>query len=83
MKPQYEPTTEIQHLGYLAEEAGEVLAAAGKSIRWGLESYNPEIPKSQRETNAAWLWREMGDLEGAIKRMRAWLLDNGHIEEKP
>ena len=32
MNPRYEPKTLKQKLGYLVEEAGEVLAAAGK--RW-------------------------------------------------
>jgi len=69
----YEPYTTTEHLGYLTEEAGEVLAAAGKSLRWGLPSYNPEIPPEARETNEAWLRREMDDLEGAIQRMREHL----------
>ena len=83
MKPQYEPKTEQQHLGYLAEESGEVLAAVGKSLRWGLDSVNPELPVGQRENNASWLWREMHDLEGAIQRMAAWLRANGYPERKP
>lgn len=81
MKPQYEPKTEQQRLGYLVEEAGEVSAAAGKSLRWGLDSSNPELPPDQRETNADWLWREMRDLEGAIQRMKAWLTFNGYPEK--
>jgi NTP pyrophosphatase (non-canonical NTP hydrolase) len=81
MKPQYEPKTEQQHLGYLVEEAGEVLAAAGKSQRWGLDSSNPELPADQRETNADWLWREMRDLEGAIQRMKDFLTFNGFPEK--
>ena len=34
MKPEYEPKDTLQKLGYLIEECGEVLAAAGKSVRW-------------------------------------------------
>jgi NTP pyrophosphatase (non-canonical NTP hydrolase) len=82
MKPQYEPKTEQQHLGYLVEEAGEVMAAAGKALRWGLDSYNPEIPVEHRETNADWLWREMADLSGALHRMREWLHANGYAGRK-
>lgn len=33
MKPEYEPKTVGQALGYLIEECGEAIAAAGKSIR--------------------------------------------------
>ena len=36
MKPGYEPETFKEKLGYLIEECGEVLAAAGKTIRCGL-----------------------------------------------
>lgn len=69
-KPQYEPKTDTQRLAYLVEECGEVLAAAGKSQRWGLDSYNPELPPDQRETNRAWLRRELLDLVAAIQRVK-------------
>lgn len=74
MKPQYKPKTLEQKLGYLVEECGEVLAAAGKTIRWGLRSCNPELPFSAREANRDWLLRELADLEGAIRRLRPELL---------
>lgn len=76
MKPQYEPKTTEQILGYLAEEAGEVLAAAGKTLRWGLRSTNPELRPGDPlygETNAQWLTRELRDLDGAISRVRRLL----------
>ena len=68
--PKYEPVTSEQALGYLVEECGEVLHAAGKSIRWGLGSSNPELPRNRRETNGLWLRRELADLEAAIVRVR-------------
>lgn len=66
MLPQYEPRSVEARLGYLVEECGEVLQAAGKSIRWGLMSVNPELPKDEQETNVNWLLRELRDLERAI-----------------
>jgi len=75
MKPQYEPKTITQALGYLVEEAGEVQAAVGKSIRWGLDSVNPELPPAEQEANGYWILRELRDLEGAIKRARRFLAD--------
>jgi hypothetical protein len=57
-------------VGHLIEECGEVLAAAGKLLRWGPDSYNPEVPKDQRETNLAWLQREILDLESVITRAK-------------
>ncbi len=66
MKAQYVPKTDQQRLGYLIEEAGEVLAAAGKTVRWGMESTNPELPADEQETNADWLYRECQDLKRAI-----------------
>ncbi len=69
MKPQYEPQTLEQKLGYLVEECGEVMAAVGKTIRWGLESFNPELPPAQQETNRDWILREIQDLKGAIERV--------------
>ena len=62
----YRPKTDVQKLGKLVEECGEALAAAGKTMRWGLDSTNPELPPEQQETNAAWLARELCDLEEAI-----------------
>lgn len=70
MKPQYVPQTFDEALGYLVEECGEVLAAAGKTIRWGPDSYNPEIPEGERESNGDWIARELVDLSRAITIMR-------------
>ena len=70
INPAYVPQTAEQRLGYLVEECGEVLQAAGKSLRWGLDSSNPELPQEKRETNSAWLRRELIDLERAIKYVR-------------
>lgn len=81
MKPQYEPRTLAQALGYLTEECGEVLAAVGKTQRWGPDSCNPELPVEQRESNAAWIVRELYDLETAITRARKFL--TLWIEESP
>lgn len=81
MKPQYEPQTREQFYGYLIEEAGEVMAAAGKTLRWGEFSTNPEIPKGKRVTNVAWLRSEMRDLRGAIERMETWLDNNEEYYE--
>ena len=53
MKPEYKPKTIEQKLGYLIEKCGEVLAATGKTIRWGLNSVNPELPPKEAETNIA------------------------------
>lgn len=69
MKPEYRPKTIDQKLGYLVEECGEVLAAVGKTQRWGLDSFNPE-PGASRETNREWILRELPDLERAIKYVR-------------
>ena len=70
MKPQYEPKTVAQTLGYLVEECGEVLAAVGKTQRWGLLSANPELPPEKQETNRDWILRELDDLEEACFRAR-------------
>ncbi len=66
----YHPKTLEQKLGYLVEECGEVLAAVGKTQRWGLDSVNPEIPAAERETNRDWILRELHDLERAIGFVR-------------
>lgn len=69
MKPEYLRPGFDFALAHAIEEAGEFLAAAGKSQRWGLDSYNPELPPEERELNRDWLMREMADLEGAFGRL--------------
>lgn len=59
-----------KQLSHLIEECGEVLAAAGKTQRWGWSSVNPLLPKAEQETNLNWLRRELSDLEEAINRLR-------------
>lgn len=56
-------------VGKAIEEAGEFLAAMGKTLRWGWQSYNPELPPAERETNAAWVRREMVDLREALNNL--------------
>lgn len=56
-------------MAHAAEEAGEFLAALGKSLRWGLTSVNPLLSSEQQETNEAWLRREMSDLRAALDRL--------------
>jgi NTP pyrophosphatase (non-canonical NTP hydrolase) len=73
MKSKYVPTHYDNMdivLGYLIEECGEVLQAAGKSIRWGFDSVNPEVPVSQQVTNIHWLLNELDDLTEAIRLVR-------------
>lgn len=60
-------------LGKLTEECGEVLAAVGKTQRFGLDSVNPLIPEDQRVTNKDWLLAELSDLEHAIEAVRGEL----------
>jgi len=56
-------------LAHLVEETGEVLAAAGKTMRFGLDSYNPLLPAAEWETNKQWLLREIDDLKLAITQV--------------
>ena len=56
-------------LAHVVEECGEVLAAAGKTQRWGPHSVNPLLPPSEQEPNHVWLRRELNDLLGAIGRL--------------
>ena len=69
-------------LAHLVEECGEVLAAAGKTQRWGPWSVNPLLKPSDPlylETNVIWLERELDDLDGAIKRLREAITDGDRM----
>lgn len=76
MKTEYYPKTIEQKLGKLVEECGEVLAAIGKTQRWGLESVNPE-PGASTETNREWILRELIDLLEAVHIVQAALNPDG------
>lgn len=59
-------------LAHVVEECGEVLAAAGKTQRWGRASIDPTLLSDDPlfgETNEAWLIREMRDLFDAMARL--------------
>lgn len=58
-----------KQLAHVVEECGEVLAAAGKTQRWGRDSVNPLIPEEEQETNEDWLVRELYDCKEAIERL--------------
>lgn len=70
-------------VGKATEEAGELLAAIGKTLRWGWHSYNPDLAPADRETNEAWVRREIADLRGALdnleKEMNERLTAQGHL----
>ena len=54
--------------GWMVEELCELGAALGKSIRWGWDSTNPELPLSG-ETNESWVRREMADVRAALDNL--------------
>jgi NTP pyrophosphatase (non-canonical NTP hydrolase) len=66
-----------KQLAHVVEECGEVLAAAGKTQRWGPYSVNPLLPVNQQETNLAWLTREIADLRQALDRLSATIEAGG------
>ena len=57
--------------GKAIEEAGEFLAAMGKTQRWGWYSVNPELPESEQESNLLWVRREMNDLRDALDNLES------------
>lgn len=80
---EFRPTDLKGALDHVVEECGEVLAAAGKTLRFGFLSVNPLIPKEQRETNAAWLDREAADLMLALATLRTRMHESGLIPAAP
>lgn len=70
-------------LGHVTEECGEVLTAIGKTMRWGLDSANPELPPAERETNRDWILRELSDLDLAISRLRKALTPAAREKPSP
>lgn len=70
----YTPTDPKDCLAHVAEECGKLVAAIGKTMRFGPQSVNPELPACDQETNIAWVLREMDDVEISIRRFRESLL---------
>lgn len=69
-------------VGKAIEESGELIAALGKTLRWGWMSVNPELPAERQETNMAWVVREIADVRGAIDNLEheLSLTQQGQIE---
>lgn len=73
----------VEECGEAILEIGELLAAIGKTLRWGWRSVNPETPADQ-ETNAAWIERkiadvrrEIADLIGALDNLEREMAERG------
>jgi hypothetical protein len=52
----------VEEIGELMERLGPVLAAIGKTKRWGLDSSNPDLPPASRVTNREWLRGVLDDV---------------------
>lgn len=70
---------------HAAEEAGELIQALGKLMRFGPYSVNPELPVEQQEENFIWLVREWTDLVAAMDRLTLAIQndDTPHIQFTP
>lgn len=58
---------EAERLAYLIEEMGEAIQAAGKVLRHGYNSYNPD--NRSAGDNRIQLTKELVDVAGAMARM--------------
>jgi hypothetical protein len=65
-------------VGKLIEEMGELNAALGKTIRWGWQSVNPELPPEKQETNEVWVKRELQDVRDAIANLEQQMKEADH-----
>ena len=62
-----------KRLSHLIEECGELIAAAGKTQRWGRNSVNPLLPPHEQVRNIDWLKAEIADVQQAIERFEETL----------
>ena len=65
-------------VGKTVEECGELCAALGKTIRWGWNSYNPELPSDKRVFNIDWVRAEMNDVREALDNLKKELSNSGY-----
>lgn len=75
MNPKFLKNDPASLLSKVVEEAGEVLAAIGKTQIFGFDSYNPYLPPHERETNEDWIMRELKDLKFHIERLENHVLE--------
>lgn len=68
-------------VGKTIEELGELQAALGKTLRWGWQSYNPEIPPERRISNLDWVRAEMEDVRGALDNLERELSSATQVAE--
>lgn len=73
----YRARTFDQALSHLIEELGELVSAAGKTGRFGLDAVNPELPPVEQETNFAWMQREFEDVLDAWLQLRDLIRQDG------
>lgn len=69
MDARFMPKSFNDKLAHLVEECGEVQHVVGKTLRFGVDNCNPDLPAAEQESNAQWLLRELGDLKRAIERV--------------
>ena len=62
VEERYKAKSYYQALAHMMEEGGEMIAASGKTFRWGPDSFNPELSEEEQEKNIEWLRREWEDL---------------------
>lgn len=69
-RPEFAPKTIWEKLAYFIEESSEANAAAGKTLRFGFDSRNPDLNDPTSETNREWLLRELHDVERAVQLLK-------------
>jgi len=74
MQQQYKGKNAIQALAHLLEEMAEASQAGLKTIRFGPDSTNPELPEEEREANIDWFLREMDDVIHAYNHFITFLV---------
>lgn len=57
----------VEESGEVMTEVGKLLAAAGKTQRHGPLSVNPLLPAEERETNVAWIVRQIPSVKVEIE----------------
>lgn len=69
----------IEECWEVNESIGRLLASIGKTIQWGWDSFNPELPPEQQETNTEWVIREISDLRGALDNLEREIKANPQL----
>ena len=81
MLNKYQPTGLLSALGAATEKCGDLSHAIGKTLRWGMFNYNPDLPKADQISNRDFMLAKIASLRRSLDLLNAMLLSQHNPDE--